>query len=53
MPSTSHPASPTYNTAAVRELLMAAFGDDELTTFCYDFFRRVSRPVRGRHVQAR
>ena len=41
MPSTSHPAFPTYNTAAVRGLLMAAFGDEDLTTFSYDFFRRV------------
>ena len=39
MPSTPHPASPTYNTAAVRELLMAALSDETLTTFCYDFFR--------------
>ena len=38
----SQPApSPTWNTAAVRELLMAAFGDEELTTFCYDNFRPV------------
>jgi hypothetical protein len=41
MPPTSHPASPTYNTAEVRGLLMAAFGDEDLTTFSYDFFRRV------------
>ena len=31
----------TFNTAAVRELLMAAFSDEELTTFCYDNFRPV------------
>jgi len=41
MPSTSHPTLPTYNTAEVRELLMAAFDDEELARFCYDFFRRV------------
>ena len=38
-PAPSTPAQSTYNTAAVRELLMAAFSDEELTTFCYDNFR--------------
>jgi hypothetical protein len=33
------PAQPTYNTAVVRELLVTAFSDETLTTFCYDFFR--------------
>jgi hypothetical protein len=35
------PAQPAFDTAAVRELLIAAFGDEELTTFCYDNFRPV------------
>jgi hypothetical protein len=34
------PAS-AFNTVAVRELLMAAFGDEELTIFCYDYYRPV------------
>jgi len=33
--------APAFNTAAVRELLMAAFNDEELTTFCYDSYRPV------------
>jgi len=40
VPATPTPA-PASNTAAVRELVMAAFGDEELTTFCYDNFRPV------------
>jgi hypothetical protein len=40
-PAPSSPAQSTYNTAAVRELLMAAFSDEELTTFCFDNFRSV------------
>ena len=40
-PATPAPAQPAINTAAVRELLMAAFSDEELTTFCYDNFRPV------------
>ena len=40
-PAPSSPAQSTYNTAAVRELLMAAFSDEELTTFCFDNFRPV------------
>lgn len=39
-PSQPAPA-PAWDTAAVRELLMAAFGDEDLTTFCYDNFRPV------------
>ena len=35
------PRSLTFNTAAVRELLMAAFSDEELMTFCFDNFRPV------------
>ena len=27
-----------WNTAAIRELLTAAFNDDELTTLCFDYF---------------
>ncbi len=33
--------APAYNTAAVRDLLMAAFSDEELTTFCFDYYRPV------------
>jgi len=33
--------APEFNTAILRELLMAAFGDEDLTTFCYDHFRPV------------
>jgi hypothetical protein len=40
-PALSSLAQPAYNTAAVRELVMAAFSDEELTTFCYDNFRPV------------
>jgi hypothetical protein len=32
---------PSYNTAALRELLIAAFSDSELTTLCFDYFRAV------------
>jgi hypothetical protein len=35
------PPPPAFNTAVVRELLMAAFSDEDLTTFCYDNFRPV------------
>jgi outer membrane protein assembly factor BamB len=34
------PASP-WNTAVIRSLLIAAFSDEELTTLCFDHFRRV------------
>ena len=38
----SQPApAPAWDTAVVRELLIAAFNDEELTTFCYDNFRPV------------
>jgi len=40
-PSSQPAPSPAWNTPAVRELLMAAFNDEELTTFCYDNFRPV------------
>ena len=30
-----------WNTAIIRELLTAAFNDDELTTLCFDYFRPV------------
>ena len=52
MPSTSHPAPPTYNTAGVRGLLMAAYDDQELTIFCYDFFRRAHDQFTSRDDQA-
>jgi hypothetical protein len=40
-PSASSPAQPAYNTAVVRELLMATFSDEELMAFCFDNFRPV------------
>jgi hypothetical protein len=36
----SSPAT-NWNTATIRELLMAAFSDEELTTLCFDHFRPV------------
>jgi hypothetical protein len=36
-PSPSSSAS-SWNTAVIRELLTAAFSDEELTTLCFDFF---------------
>ncbi|MCX6029372.1 MAG: hypothetical protein NT169_08720 [Chloroflexi bacterium] len=35
------PTGSARNTAARRDLLNAAFNDDELMTFCYDYFRPV------------
>jgi hypothetical protein len=40
-PAPPAPVQPAFNTAAVRELLMAAFSDEELATFCFDNFRPV------------
>lgn len=40
-PIPASPPQPTYNTAVIRELLLAAFSDEELTTFCYDAFQPV------------
>lgn len=41
-PEAQPPASdPGFNTAAVRELLLAAFSDEELATFCFDYYRPV------------
>jgi hypothetical protein len=40
-PSPRPAPAPEFNTAAVRELLMAAFSDEELMTFCFDDFRPV------------
>ena len=40
-PSPRPALAPEFNTAAVRELLMAAFSDEELMTFCFDDFRPV------------
>ena len=34
-------AQSTYNTAAIRRLLLSAFSDEEFTIFCYDHFRQV------------
>ncbi len=36
-----NPTQPTYHTAAIRCLLLAAFSDEEFTFFCYDHFREV------------
>jgi hypothetical protein len=30
-----------YNSKAIRELILEAYGDQELTVFCYDYFREV------------
>ena len=30
-----------FDTAAVRELMLSAFNDEELGTFCFDYFRPV------------
>ena len=35
------PAPPAFDTAAVRELLIAAFSDQELTNLCFDHFTEV------------
>jgi hypothetical protein len=40
-PTPLAPTQPEFNTAAVRELLLAAFSDEELTTFCFDYYRPV------------
>lgn len=42
-PAVASQPQPTakFNTAAVRELLLAAFSDEELTTFCFDYYRLV------------
>lgn len=41
-PSVPEPAGrPGWSTAAVRDLLTAAFDDEELTTLCFDHFRPV------------
>jgi hypothetical protein len=40
-PTPPAPIQPEFNTAAVRELLLAAFSDEELMTFCFDNFRPV------------
>lgn len=34
-------SEPVWNTAVVRELLAAAFSDEELTSFCFDHFRPI------------
>lgn len=41
------PNKAEWNTAALRELLMAAFTDGELTNFCYDYFRPVYEQFAG------
>ena len=40
-PAPPTPPQPAFDTAAVRELLLAAFSDEELTTFCFDYYRPV------------
>jgi hypothetical protein len=39
--------APAFDTAVVRELLIAAFSDEDLTTFCYDYFRPVYEEFAG------
>jgi hypothetical protein len=39
--SETRQVSPAWNTAAIRDLLSAAFNDEELTTLCFDHFRPV------------
>jgi hypothetical protein len=34
-------APASYNSATLRKLLIAAFSDEDFTTFCYDHFRKV------------
>ena len=36
--TTDSPAKSAWNTEALRELLTAAFSDEELTTLCFDHF---------------
>jgi hypothetical protein len=40
--SAEAPVQVNYDTAAIRELLTAAFSDEELEAFCYDHFRPVA-----------
>jgi hypothetical protein len=40
-PSGTCQVSPSWNTAAIRDLLSVAFNDEELTTLCFDYFRPV------------
>lgn len=40
-PPSQIPTRPTFDTAAVRQLVTAAFSDEELVTFCYDYYPSV------------
>ena len=49
-------AGDRWNTAAVRDLLLAAFSDEELVTFCFDYFSAVHEELgsgmgKGQKVQ--
>jgi outer membrane protein assembly factor BamB len=47
-PEEKEPAVGTgWNTAAVRDLLLAAFSDEELVTFCFDYFPAVYEELGG------
>jgi hypothetical protein len=37
----ARPTGSSWNTVAIRDLLNAAFNDEELTSFCFDYFRSV------------
>jgi CheY-like chemotaxis protein len=41
LPDSLGEVAPKWNTAAIRDLLNAAFNDEELTTLCFDYFRPV------------
>jgi hypothetical protein len=45
--SESRQALPAWNTATLRDLLSAAFNDEELTTLCFDHFRPVYEDFAG------
>jgi hypothetical protein len=45
--SETRQVSPAWNTAAIRDLLSAAFNDEELTTLCFDHFRPVYEEFAG------
>jgi hypothetical protein len=45
--SETRQVSSAWNTAALRDLLGAAFSDEELTTLCFDYFRPVYEEFAG------
>jgi DNA-binding NarL/FixJ family response regulator len=46
-PSSPEARNSNWDTAAIRELVTAAFSDEELTTFCFDRFRSVHEQFGG------